>query len=130
MRKLCLSRELLRAVGQPVAAVDGAPNTGQRSVFRIRSGVEVPSIVDGPQFVGRDELLQAGERRDLFVVTLFGGRSAGGGVIPGEPVARWTPAVRTRHLNAVPVALPRLIGWPRGDSVDGRGLPVQRRHDA
>ena len=42
--------------------------------------------------------------------------AAGGGVASGEPVARWPPAVRARHLDAVPVALARL-----------RRLPTRRR---
>ncbi len=92
--------------------------------------MEEPGVVDGPELVGRNELLQARERRDLFVVALFGGRPAGGGVTPGEPVARRSPAVRARHLDAVPVALPRLVGCQRGHGVDGGVLPVQIRQDA
>src|SRR3954468_9514055 len=100
MRQLRLAREFLRVLGRPVPAVDGAPNTGQGRVFRVRTGMEVPGVVDRPELVRWNELLEARERRDLFVVTLFGGRPTGGGVTAGEPVARWSPAVRPRHLDA------------------------------
>ena len=69
----------------------------------LRAGVEVPGVVDRPQLVGRDELLQARERRDVFVVALFGRRAPGSAVAAAEPVGRRSPAVGPRHIDAVPM---------------------------
>src|SRR5206468_712214 len=70
-----------------------------------------------------------GEGGHLLVVALFGGRPPGGGITPGEPVARRPPAVRSRHLDAVPVALAVLVGRQGRDGVDGRIRPVQIAQD-
>ena len=84
----------------------------------------------GQSLSGGDELLQARERRDVFVVALFGGRAAGGAVASAEPVARRSPTVRARHVDAVPDALPVGTSVDRRHGVDDRVGPVQIRQDA
>ena len=128
--QLRFARELLGAGRRPVAAVDGAPDAGRaRRCCRVRAGVEVPRVVDRPQLVGRDELLQARERRDVFVVALLGGRAAGRAVASGRTSSSAVASCTGPPSGCRPSALTVAASVDRGDGVDDRVLPVQVGQD-
>src|ERR1039458_8899228 len=71
-------------------------------VFPICARMHVPGVVDWPEFVRWNELLQTLERWDLLVVSLLDDRPAGCRVFCAKPVRRRPPAIRSFHVDAVP----------------------------
>src|SRR5437879_12259411 len=65
-------RKLLHVVGGAVAFLQHPGNVVEGVVALIRSGVEIPGFVDGPQVVWRNELLQTFTRRDRHAVAFRG----------------------------------------------------------
>ena len=116
--------------GRPVAPVDDAADVAQGGVLQTGPGVEEPGVVDRPEPVGGDEPPQAGIRRDVFVVALFGRGSAGRGVTAAEPVRRRAPGVGAGHPYSVPERVAVAIASEGRHGVDGGVLPVQIGEDA
>src|SRR5437899_6055902 len=71
----------------------------------VRASMEVPVLIDRPQLFGRNKSLQAFYWRNGFVVSLFGRRTSCRSILIAEPVIRWPPHVRTRHVNTAPGAI-------------------------
>src|ERR1017187_4364052 len=86
--------------------------------------MHVPGVVDWPEFVRWNELLQTLERWDLLVVSLLDDRPAGCRVFCAKPVRRRPPAIRSFHVDAVP-SVPAWAPRERGDGVHYRVLPVR-----
>ena len=129
VRELRLAGELLGPAGPAVAPIDHALNARQRGIAGIRSGVEGPGVVDGPQLVGRDELGEARIGRDVFVVALLGRGASSCAIATGEPVRRRPPGIGPGHLDAVPHPLPVGGAGVGRHGVDHRVLPMQVAQD-
>src|SRR5260370_14510088 len=98
-------RQLLRASGWTVTVIQCASDVGQGVVSSLVSaGVKIPVIVWRPKLVGRDELLQAIECRNGFIVALFSRRTACRAILFAEPVIRRAPNVRPNHVNTTQIA--------------------------
>src|SRR5438128_11892850 len=67
--------------------------------------MEVPVLIDRPQLFGRNKSLQAFYWRNGFVVSLFGRRTSCRSIFIAEPVIRWSPHVRNRHVNTAPCVI-------------------------
>src|SRR5450756_135447 len=90
--------ELCHIAGRTVATVDGQLHVCERVGARDRSRMDVPCLVDGPKLLSRNEFLQAFKSRDMLVVALLNGRSAGWSVLPAEPIGRRTPGIGAFHV--------------------------------
>src|SRR5207253_11207622 len=51
------------------------------------------------------KFLKAFHRRNRFVISFFSRRSSCWSILVAEPVIRWPPHVRTRHVNTAPGAI-------------------------
>src|SRR5439155_16270153 len=105
MGKLCFFREFLHAGWWPVAFVDHSLDIFECIVPFVRASMEVPVLIDRPQLFGRNKFLKAFHRRNRFVISFFSRRSSCWSIVVAEPVIRWPPHVRTRHVNTAPGAI-------------------------
>src|SRR5215471_3750161 len=86
--------------------VQSASDVGQNIVPSLVSArVKVPVIIRWPKLVGRDELLQAVNWRQGFIVAFLRRRAARRAISIAEPIIRWAPDIGTEHVNTAPEAV-------------------------
>src|SRR5258708_10717028 len=86
--KLRLFGKFLHAGGGTVPFVDNPSDILQGIISFVCAGVKIPVLVDRPQLVCRNEFLQALERRNGLVVSLFRRRTPRRTVLVAVPVIR------------------------------------------
>src|SRR5580765_1841594 len=100
--ELCLTGELFCTSGWAITAVRNFTDGLQLICLFVTSGMKVPVVIRWPEFVSRDELLQALIRRNDLVISILCSRTAGRWIFGIEPVRWRMPAVSAKHAYAIP----------------------------
>ena len=109
--QLRLPHKLFHAPRGAVAALQRQLYIGQEGSLVNGSGMHEPGVVDRPQLVGRNELLETLEGWNVLIVALLRTSPASGRIFSTEPIRGRPPTVRTFHVDAIPQMLPvRILG--------------------